>query len=161
MALFFITPMLGVSWPSLFPLIIAAAAGYGYKQLTDPEKGWLRGKLTREMEQLRRIQIPVEAIVEEAVGEVVNRDERLVFEKDDYRLIFKRDAKNRFAVEVLGPRDTPAAVLEREARAFVEELTQQFVYHRLTVEMEARGLNVVQEEIDAEGDIVLDLKRYR
>ena len=47
MALFMITPLLGWSWPSLLPIAIAVASGYGYKKLTGVgEEDWLRGRLT-------------------------------------------------------------------------------------------------------------------
>ena len=99
MALYMITPMLGWTWPSLLPIAVAVAAGYGYKKLTDTgENAWLRGRLTTEMENLRRVSVPIDEIVSDVVGEEVGRDQRLIFEKDDYRLIFRRDMRGKFFV---------------------------------------------------------------
>lgn len=162
MPIFVITPLLGWAWPSLAPLVVAVASGYGYKKLTDPtDKGWLRGKLTAELENLRRVSLPIDEVMREAVGDEVGRDERLVFEKDDYRLIFRRDIRGKFFVEVLGPVHVPANVLRKEALDFARELVQQFVYNRVVREMENRGLTVVDETVEESGDIEIQTRRYR
>ncbi len=64
MSLFIITPTLGWTWPSLVPIAIAVASGYGYKKLTDTDQSaWLRGRLTTEMENLRRVSVPIDELV--------------------------------------------------------------------------------------------------
>ena len=163
MALYLITPLLGWTWPSLLPIAIAAAAGYGYSKLTGmDEKAWLRGRLSREMENLKRVSLPIDELVADVVGEEVGRDQRLVFKKDDYRLIFRRDPEGRFFVDALGPRGVPSRTLREEALAFARDLVQQFVYNRVVREMEARGIHVLQETAEKEtGDIVLEVRRWR
>jgi hypothetical protein len=161
--IFVISPLLGWTWPSLVPLAIAAAAGLGYKQLTrTDEKGWARGKLTREMENLRIVSVPVDELVADVVAEEVGRDERLIFERDDYRLIFRRDPRGKFFTDVMGPKITPAQTLRNEALAFAQELVQEFVYNRVMREMEERGINIVEESVDTEsGDIILEARRWK
>ena len=163
MALYLITPLMGWTWPSLLPVAIAGAAGYGYQKLTGiDEKAWLRGRLTREMENLKRVSLPIDELIADVVGEEVGRDQRLVFKKDDYRLIFRRDAEGHFFVDVLGPRVVPSRTLREEALAFARELVQQFVYNRVVREMEARGIHVLQETTEEEtGDIILEARRWR
>jgi hypothetical protein len=163
MALFIITPTLGWTWPSLVPIAIAVASGYGYKKLTDTgEHAWLRGRLTREMETLRRVSVPLDEVLADVVGEEVGRDDLLIFERGEIRLIFRRDPRGKFFVEVLGPRQTPAAYLVEEGEKFARELAQEFVYSRVVHEMEARGINVVQERTEEEtGDILLEVRRWR
>ncbi|HUT23188.1 MAG TPA: hypothetical protein VM492_02470 [Sumerlaeia bacterium] len=163
MALYIIVPTLGWTWPSLVPIAIAVASGYGYKKLTDTgQNAWLRGRLTREMEALRRVSVPLDEIVADLVGEEVGRDDLLIFERDEIRLIFRRDARGKLFVEVLGPRQTSAAYLAEEAEEFARELVQEFVYSRVVHEMEARGINVVQERTEEEtGDILLEVRRWR
>jgi hypothetical protein len=39
-------------------------------------------------------------------------------------------------------------------------LVQQFAYNRMAREMEQRGANVVGEEVNENGDIVLKLRRW-
>lgn len=161
--IFVISPLMGWSWPALVPLAMAAAAGLGYKQLTrTDEKGWLRGKLTREMENLRIVSVPVDELLEDVVGEEIGRDERLIFERDDYRLIFRRDPRGKFFVDVLGPKVVSARELREEALAFARELVQEFVYNRVMREMENRGINITEETVDTEtGDIILDARRWK
>ena len=163
MALYVIAPTLGWSWPSLIPVAIAAAAGYGYKKLTDQdEKAWLRGRLTRELENLRLVSVPIDELVADAIGEEIGRDERLIFKKDDFRLIFRRDVRGKFFVDVLAPRTVYRKKIQAEAQAFARELVQEFVYNRVVSEMEARGINVVGEKVEEEsGDIVLQARRWR
>jgi len=163
MALYLITPLMGWTWPSLLPVAIAVAAGYGYKKLTGiDEKAWLRGRLSREMENLKRVSLPIDELIADVVGEEVGRDQRLVFKKDDYRLIFRRDPEGHFFVDVLGPRQIPSRTLREEALAFARELVQQFVYNRVVREMEARGIHVLQETTEEEtGDIILEARRWR
>jgi hypothetical protein len=161
--IFVIAPILGWSWPALTPFAIAAAAGLGYKQLTrTDESGWLRGKLTKEMENLRIVSVPVDELIADVVGEEVGRDERLIFERDDSRLIFKRDPRGKFFIDVLGPKDIPAKTLREEAETFAQELVQEFVYNRVMREMEERGINITEETVDDEtGDIVLEARRWK
>jgi hypothetical protein len=160
--IYVITPLMGWTWPSLIPIALTAAATYGYKKLTDiNEDAWLRGRVTREMEALRRVTVPVDELVADLVGEEVGRDDRLIFGREDIRLIFRRDPRGKFFVDVLGPREQPAALLRREAMQFARELVQEFAYNRLVREMEARGLNIVEESVDAEtGDIVLTGRKW-
>lgn len=163
MPIFVITPLIGWSLPALTPLILAAGAAYGYKRLTGRgENDWLMGRLTREMETMRKVSLPLDEVVTDVVGEEVGRDERLVFEKDALRLIFRRNARGKFFVDVLGPRNRTERSLQKEARQFADELVRQFVYSRVVTEMEERGLNVVAEQVEEEsGDIILDLRRWR
>ncbi len=161
--IFVISPILGWSWPALTPFVIAAAAGMGYKQLTrTDEKGWLRGQLTKEMENLKIVSVPVDELIEDVIGDEVGRDERLIFERDDYRLVFKRDPRGKFFIDVLGPKNIPTKMLREEAEAFAQELIQDFVYNRVMREMEERGINITEETVDDEtGDIVLEARRWK
>lgn len=163
MVIFTITPMLGWTWPALLPLVIAVAAGKGYEKLTGAgEDAWLRGRLTRELESLRKVSVPVDELLKDLIGEEIGRDEQLVFTKDDVRLIFRRDAHGQFFVDVLGPRERSLVSLRQEGRDFAAALVQQFSYNRVMKEMENRGIQLVQEEVDAQsGDITLEVRRYR
>ncbi len=162
MALYVVVPTLGWSWPTLLPYAVAVAAGYGYQKLTrQDDKGWMRGRLTKELENLRIVSVPIDDLVADVVGEEVGRDERLVFEKEDFRLVFRRDARGKFFVDALGPRTTVRNLLRKEAMNFAQALTQEFVFNRLVTEMEARGLNIIQENVDEEtGEIVLEARRW-
>ncbi|HBF33311.1 TPA: hypothetical protein DDW35_01980 [Candidatus Sumerlaeota bacterium] len=163
MALYLITPLMGWTWPSLLPLVLAVAAGKGYQKLTSTgDDAWLKGRITREIESMRKVSVPVDELVEGLIGEEVGRDERLIFEKDDTRLIFRRDTAGKFFVDILGPKERSARALRDEALAFVGDLVQQFSYNRVLKEMDSRGIQLVQENVDTEsGDIILEVKRYR
>ena len=108
---------------------------------------------------MRKVSVPVDELVEGLIGEEIGRDERLVFQNDNTRLIFRRDAEGKFFVDILGPKERTARELRNEALAFVSDLVQQFSYNRVLKEMESRGIQLVQENVDAEsGDIILEVK---
>jgi hypothetical protein len=163
MFFFVISPLVGWSLPALLPFVVAAAAGCGYKELTRTDsKGLLRSRLTRELENLDIVSIPLEEIVEESVGDEIARDDRIVFEHGKFRLVFRRDARGKFFVDALGPKTTPRTQLIEEAKKFAQEIVQQFVYDRVTRELDVRGIHMVSEEVEEKtGDIVLEMRRYR
>ncbi|NQU43340.1 hypothetical protein HQ520_08640 [bacterium] len=162
-AIFVISPILGWSWPALLPLMLAVASGYGYKRLTTTdESGWLQGRLTAQLENLRRVSVPVNETVEDAVADEIGRDERLVFERGETRLVFRKDERGKFFIDILGPKELSALELRREAEQIVGELVQQFVYNRVARDLEERGLNIVEERVEEEtGDIVIETRRSR
>ena len=124
--------------------------------------GEVRGRLTLEMENLRRVSVPIDELVEDVIGEEIGRDDRLIFEKDDFRLIFRRDPRGKFFVDVLGPTTSTARILREEALRFARDLVREFAYNRVVQEMEARGINVVNEQVEEEsGDIVLEARRWQ
>lgn len=161
--LIIVTPMMGWTWPVLLPIAVAAASAYGFRQLTGNDaSAWLRGELTRRMENLRRVSVPIDEIIADVVGEEVGRDERIVFERDNLRLIFGRDPRGKFFVDVLGPIEAPTKYLREQGQLFAHDLVQSFVYNRVAKELEARGLNITQETVDEDsGDILLEMRRWR
>ena len=49
------------------------------------------------------------------------------------------------------------AVAEEVAR----RLAQQYAYHRLVTEMKARGMSIVDEEVERDGTVRMQVRVYR
>ncbi|MCX7017705.1 MAG: hypothetical protein NTY46_01660 [Candidatus Sumerlaeota bacterium] len=160
-AIFILTPTVGWAFPLLWPALLAAAGATGYKLFTSvSDDAPLRGRLTREMSRQRIVTIPLESVVKDVVAEEIGRDQVLRFVKDNTVLVFKRDTRGKFSIEIMGPESMETRELQTAGMEFAKTLVQQFACNKITKEMEARGANVVSEEVNENGDIVLKLRRW-
>lgn len=156
-----ITPILGWSWPALTPLIAAAAATLGYTQLsTAKTKGKAAGVLGKVLAKHRTAILALDELLVEPVADEVGRERMLVFERDEIQVVFRRDVRGKFQVEVSGPEDYTLAQLKAMGHEFAITLIRQFAHNRVVQEMERRGMIIVDEEINEEGDIVVRTKRW-
>lgn len=159
--IYILTPTVGWALPIVWPLLVSIAGGMGYKLYTSTaDDAPLRGKLNKEMNNLRVTKLALEELVKDIVADEVGREQVLRFVKDDIVVIFKRDMRGKFSVEVMGPITYTTRQLESIGLQFAGTLVQQFAYNKVAQEMERRGANVVAEEETAEGDIVLKLRRW-
>jgi hypothetical protein len=159
MNLFVVTPMIGWTWPLVWPLAIAAAAGLGYKQLSNP-KGPLRGKTTRLLEKMRREVVSIDSKLAEVISDEIGNEERLQFERDDLILVFRKDGRGKFFVEVAGPADKPALDLKLRAEEFAEELIRKFAYHKIAEQLARTGATVYEEQVAENGRITLKARKW-
>jgi hypothetical protein len=133
----------------------------GYKLYTSSaEDAPLRGKLTKELVHSRIAKLPLDHVVKDMVADEVGREQVLRFVKDNITVVFKRDLRGKFTIEVMGPDTMSTRELERIGMEFAGSLVQQFAYNRMATELERKGANVVGEEINENGDIVLKLRRW-
>lgn len=159
--IFVVTPILGWSWPALAPLITATAAALGYKQVTTPsERRGRAGVLAQATVKRRTAVLPLESVLLEPVADEVKREQRLVYEREGIELVFRRDSRGKFLVEVSGPDDLTLAELRGRGQQFAVALIRQFAHNRVVQELERRGMIVVGEEIAENGDIVVRARRW-
>ncbi len=156
-----LTPIIGWSWPALLPIVSAAAGYVGFVKLTGDKHGdWLRGKITKELETLRTVQIPLDSMLTDVVSEEVGREERLEFRREDIVLSFRKDARGKFFIEVTGTRTKTRRELETVGTDFASQLIQLFAHHRIASELDRRGVQVVEETTNENGDIVLRTRKW-
>ena len=161
MPLIVIAPVLGWSFVFLSPLIMAAAGALGYSTLTGKKlNDWLQKELVNEMRNLRKVSIPLEDYIKDIVADEMGREERLDFKKDDIVLTFRKDALGKFYVEVVGPRKTPSFELTAIGDEFARTIIQQFAHHRMARELDQRGVYIVGEEVNENGDIILHTRKW-
>lgn len=159
--IYVLTPAVGWALPLLWPALLSAAGALGYSLYTSSaDDAPLRGKLSAEMNKLKTVTLPLEQVVKDVVSEEVGREQVLRFTKDNIMIIFKRDTRGKFTIEVMGPSTMSRQELQILGTEFAGTLVQQFAYNRMAAEMERRGANVIGEEVNENGDIVLKLRRW-
>lgn len=160
-SIFVLTPILGWSWPALTPIIAAAAGAAGYRAMTgSTNKKRVLNQLEKQLVNRRVVEIPLETHIKDIVEEQVGYEEELQFEKDDLVLTFGHDARGKFRIRVIGPTSRTAVELRMAGDEFARELIQQFAYNRIATELDRRGVQVVEETVDEEGNIVLSTRRW-
>ena len=161
MPLIIIVPVLGWSFVVLSPLIMAAAGALGYSTLTGKKlNDWLQKELVDNLRNYRKVTIPLEDYIKEIVAEELGREERLDFKKTDIVLTFRKDALGKLYVEVTGPRTIPSAELTTMGDEFARNIIQQFAHHKIARELDQRGVHIVEEEVNEEGDIILHTRKW-
>jgi len=161
MPLIVIAPVLGWSFVVLSPLIMAAAGALGYSTLTGKKlNDWLQKELVENLKNYRKVTVPLEDYIKEIAAEEIGREERLDFRKNDIVLTFRKDALGKLYVEVTGPRVIPSAELTTMGDEFARNIIQQFARHKIARELDQRGVNIVGEEVNEEGDIILHTRKW-
>lgn len=144
----------------MLPLIGGAAAALGYKEFSNP-KGALRGRLSNKLDKIRREIVPLDSVLAEVISEEIGDEERLMFERDDYTLVFRKDARGKFFVEVSGPTERTALDLKIRAEEFACELVKKFAYNKIAEQLTRTGATVVDEKIESNGRITLTARKWR
>jgi len=154
-------PTLGWSWPALAPILVGTAGSLGYGLITTRvQNRHLQTALEKQIQNLRIVEIPLEEHVKGIVAEQLGHEEELQFQKDDLTLTFRHDARGKFHVRVLGPKHRTLTELRMIGDEFARELIQQFAYNRIARELDRRGVQVVEEAVDEQGNIVLTTRRW-
>lgn len=160
-SIFTLMPILGWSWPALTPILVAAAGSLGYRAITTRARS--KHALTQLEKQLlnrRTVEIPLEQYLKDIVAEQLGYEEEVQFEKEDLVLTFGHDARGRFSIRVTGPKERTAADLQLVGDQFARALIQQFAYNRIAAEFDRRGIQLVEETVDEEGNVVLLARRW-
>lgn len=94
----------------------------------------------------------------EVTGNVVH-GQSLIFHGQDVTAEFYLDEQGKTAVRVYGNKSK--AELEAIGEALAKKMVQQYAYHRLVTEMKARNMNVVEEDVEADGTIRLQVRVFQ
>jgi hypothetical protein len=161
MYIYALTPIIGMSFPALTPLIFAAAGALGYKVVVDmKERGDINDLLRQQILETTTVQTRLEDTVLDAMDEEVRRGEMLFFEKDNLKLTVMKDERGKLRVQVTGPRGADKRQLEKAGQQFAEELAQLFAQNRMVEELETLNAEVVEEQVNEQGEIVLKVRRW-
>lgn len=159
--MYIVTPIMGWSWPALTPIVVATAGAMGYGLLTkNVASRRVRSKLEQKLLNRRTVEIPLESHLKDVVAEQLGHEEELLFEREDLVLSFGHDIRGKFRIRVMGPKERASADLQVVGDQFARELIQQFAYHRIAQELDRRGVQVVEETVDEEGNMVLQARRW-
>jgi hypothetical protein len=149
-----LTPVVIASWPALSSAVVAAAASLGFEVLSDARK---KGVANETSNQVTSVNLDIDR--SEVVTGALGREQAITVTRDGVTVRFSRDARGKAALCVTG-----RGHREDELRALGEELSrsvvQHYVYQRLMSEMQARGFNVVEEEVTADRAIRLKVRLW-
>jgi hypothetical protein len=104
-----------------------------------------------------RVDLGVNNAAEVTAG--LSAGQSISFSGRGVRATFYPDSEGRAAVRVEGR--APEAELRALGEALSKKLIQQYAYHRLVTEMKTRGMNVVEEEVEADGTVRLRVRVFQ
>lgn len=160
MPCFMIIPAIGWAWPALLPIVAGVASALGYQTFSDP-KGILRGRVTGMMEKLRIETVALDAVQAEIIAEEFGNEERLTFRKDDMVLVFRKDARGKFFIDVVGPKEKTALDLKIRGEEFAQGLVKKFAYHKIVEQLSKINAEVISEKVEANGAVELEMRRWK
>ena len=111
-----------------------------------------------ELEQLLK-SLHLKCVLEQFDDEV-KRAEQLNFEKNGVVLTVLKDERGKLQIKVTGPKGSDAKMLQEEGRHFTQELAQLFAFNRAAEQIETLNAEVVDQQENEEGDIVLRVRRW-
>jgi hypothetical protein len=149
-----LTPVVIMAWPAFSAAVVAAAASLGYEVAAEAHRQ-LPGESPHGGTEAVQLEIERSEVVTNQLG----RDQRIAVTREGVTVTFSRDARGKASLCVTGSGHSESAL-----RALGEELSQavvqQYVYRKLMDEMQARGFNVVEEEVNEDRSIRLKVRHW-
>jgi hypothetical protein len=143
------------AWPAFSSAVVAAAGSMGYVVAEESVTSLLGASENVCRPRTVDLNIPNSEIVTGELG----RDQRISVSRHGVTVTFSRDARGKAGLCVFG-----AGHNADELRIAGEELSrrvvQQYVYQRLTQEMQARGYTVVEETTDSNQAIHMRVRHW-
>ncbi len=150
-----LAPVVVAAWPAFSSAVVAAAGSMGYVIADESVSRFLGITEGPRCQATVDLDIPNSQIVTGQLG----RDQRISVSRDGVTVTFSRDERGKAGLCVLGNGHS-----EEELRAAGEELSrrvvQQYVYQRLTQEMQSRGYLVVEESTDVNQAIHMRIRHW-
>jgi Protein of unknown function (DUF1257) len=154
---FVIVPVVAGGWPMISTAILAASAALGYRAVQSLEERVAMGVATDVTERAATVQLVMED--SQVVADTLARGESFTVEREGLRATFHRDGRGRCTVHVSGPGRTNAE-LEAAGRELMDRVRQQFAYAKVMAELEERGFDIVQEQVEADQSIRICVRRW-
>lgn len=127
--------------------VTSAAASAGFRVMKEEKKSWLKKKTTTEltMENL------------DVVADTLSHNSKIVVEKDGVTVIFTRDGRGHFKTCVEG--HLSKEELTKIGEELAGKVVQNYVYRRLSTELENQGFITLDEERGPDDSIQLHVRR--
>jgi len=149
-AIIVLTPALIAAWPTITATVVGAATALGFAQAS--------GAQTQAAVTSDRT-VDLKLCGSAGVTDQLANDEQLQFVRDDVTVTFSRDARGRCNVSVGGPGMSDEA-LRQIGTEFAEQVVQQYAYHQLMSQLDAKGFNVVHQEVGDDQTIHIQVRRH-
>lgn len=140
------------AWPLMVTAATAVMVALGYTAVS--------AMAEEEVETEVESSVEIELTNQQEVGQVMGREERLVFAKDGITVIFSKDVRGRLKVCVEGD-----AYSKAELKALGKELAgrviQQYAYQRIVSEIQQKsGMSMVEQSVDEDETIRIKLRSW-
>lgn len=143
-----VTPLIIAGWPVITAAVTAAVGSMGFTVARG--EGPQARAVTRT-----RTEIDVED--SEVLESAAPAGGELVVEKEGVRCVFSRDARGALRLCVEGEGHSKAE-LKRIGEELLGRVTQQYVYHRIVSELQARNMNIVDEQVGADNTVKIRVR---
>jgi hypothetical protein len=134
-----VTPLIIAGWPAITAAVTAALGTMGYAVAKEAGSG---RKLHTDSKTRAEIEVEDSEILEGTGG----FGEELVLEKEGLRATFSRDARGALKVCMEGEGYSKSD-LKRLGKELINQVTQQYVYHRVVSELKDRNMAIVDEDV--------------
>ena len=153
---FVVVPMVAAGWPIISAAIGSACAALGYSLAKQNEAA-----AERETVPIGPLQqsIEMEMANAEVIGDALVREQVLQYEKDGVLATFKKDARGHLTLHVGGTRSE--AELAAVGQQILNRVRQQFAYERVKQELTERGYTLVEEQVEANENIRISVRRFQ
>jgi hypothetical protein len=154
---FVIVPVVAGGWPMISTAILAASAGLGYRAVQSLEENLAAGIAVEGAERACGVQIVMAE--SRVMADTLARGESFAVQREGVTATFRRDGRGQCTVHVSGAGMSDAE-LEAAGRELMDRVRQQIAYAKVMAELEARGFDVVQEQVEADQSIRIRLRRW-
>jgi hypothetical protein len=155
--IFVVIPVVAGGWPVISAAILAASAALGYRAVQAVECKVVAGV----REETAGPETGVQLVMDDSqvVADHLARGESFGVERGGITATFQRDGRGRCSVHVTGAGRSNLE-LEVAGRELMDQVRQQFAYSKLLAELETRGFDVVQEQVEADRSIRIRVRRW-
>jgi hypothetical protein len=154
--MFVVVPVVVGSWPLISAAIVAAGAAMGYQATKSLEERIVNAGVAGSEPLHRSVRLRMEN--SQVVSDTLMRGEEFTMEKNGMRATFRVDGRGACVVHMDGDGKTEAE-LEAAGRELMDKVRQQFAYSKVMAELEERGFQVVQQEVQENQSIRISVRR--
>jgi hypothetical protein len=157
-----IVPMVLGSWPAITAAILAGGAALGYSAVGDGNE--LRSvdsntaTLGREQERDWERSVQMTMSESETVADMMLRGESFSMERDGVQATFRIDGRGACQVHISG-RNMSDDQLRAAGTELMDRVRQQIAYTKVMEEMESRGFQVLDQQVEGNESIRIRVKR--
>ena len=149
-----VIPLIIGNWSVISAAVVGACGAMGFAVASGASSVATKAKVGTSV---NRAEIEVEN--SEVLADAGGTNEQMVVEKDGVRATFSRDARGALKVCIEGAGHSKAE-LKRIGQELMEQVTQQYVYHRVVSELKQRNMAIVHEEVEADHTVKIRVRNW-
>ena len=152
-----VIPLIIGNWSVISAAVVGACGAMGFALASGVAAGAAEATRTTVGSSVNRAEIEVEN--SEVLADAAGTNEQMVVEKDGVRATFSRDARGALKVCIEGAGHSKAE-LKQIGHELMEQVTQQYVYHRVVSELKSRNMAIVHEEVEADRTVKIRVRNW-